>query len=178
MGGITLDPQEFKLGDFLLELRDALQFQAQKNGNQLEFSWDHRLVTIQADRHRLRQILTNLISNACKFTHEGLIRVEAKRLKGDPPGGVRIRVIDQGRGMTPEQQSKLFTRFYTTKPSNQSGTGLGLVISEGLAKMMGGRVYLESSVIGKGSTFTLEIPMNCPSPSSAGQSSIQLEPNT
>lgn len=163
MGGITLDPQEFRLGDFLLELRDALQFQAQKNNNQLECSWDHRLVTVETDRHRLRQILTNLTSNACKFTHDGLIKIEAKRLKNEKVNWVRIRVIDSGRGMTPEQQSKLFTRFFTTKTSNQSGTGLGLVISEGLAKMMGGRVYLESSAPGKGSTFTLELPMTCPS---------------
>lgn len=165
MGGVTLDPQEFKIGDFLMELRDALQFQAQKNGNQLEVSWDHKLVTVDTDRHRLRQVLTNLISNACKFTHEGLIRVEAKRFKQEDSLWVRIRVIDQGRGMTPEQQAKLFTRFYTTKPSNQSGTGLGLVISEGLAKMMGGRVYLERSEVDKGSTFTLELPMHCPRPS-------------
>lgn len=162
MGGLTLDPQEFKLGEFFLELRDALQFQAQKNGNQLDFSWDHRLVAIDTDRHRLRQVLTNLISNACKFTHEGLIRVEAKRFKNEKANWLRIRVIDSGRGMSREQQSKLFTRFYTTKPSNQSGTGLGLVISEGLARLMGGRVYLEQSAVGKGSTFTLEIPMNCP----------------
>jgi len=164
MGGITLDPSEFKMGDFFLELRDALQFQAKKNGNQLDFSWDHRLVTIYTDRHRLRQVLTNLISNACKFTHRGTVRLEAKRFKRDKGNWVRIRVLDDGKGMTREQQSRLFTRFYTTKQSNQSGTGLGLVISEGLTTIMGGTLYLESSAPGKGSVFAVELPMYCPAP--------------
>jgi len=99
MGGITAEPETFKAGEFLLELRDSLQFQARKNNNTLDFSWDHRLVELHTDRHRLRQVLTNLISNACKFTKEGVVRLEAKRFEQDKVNWVRFRVIDGGRGM-------------------------------------------------------------------------------
>ena len=159
MGGITAEPETFKAGEFLLELRESLQFQARKNNNTLDFSWDHRLIDLHTDRHRLRQVLTNLVSNACKFTKEGVVRLEAKRFKKDDADWVRFRVIDSGRGMNEEEQARLFTRFYTNKKMNQSGTGLGLVISEGLGRLLGGRVFLESSVPGKGSTFTVEIPL-------------------
>ncbi|RFC46438.1 MAG: Signal transduction histidine kinase [Verrucomicrobia bacterium] len=159
MGGITAEPEPFKVGEFLLDLRESLQFQARKNNNTLDFSWDHRLIDLHTDRQRLRQVLTNLISNACKFTKDGLVRLEAKRFKQDASDWVRFRVIDSGRGMTTEEQARLFTRFYTNKKMNQSGTGLGLVISEGLGRLLGGRVFLESSAPGKGSVFTLEIPL-------------------
>jgi len=165
MGGITAEPETFKAGDFLLELRDSLQFQARKNNNTLDFSWDHRLIELKTDRHRLRQVLTNLISNACKFTKEGVVRLEAKRFEQEQANWVRFRVIDAGRGMNLEEQARLFTRFYTNKKMNQSGTGLGLVISEGLGRLLGGRVFLEFSAPGKGSIFTVEIPMELTPPS-------------
>ena len=164
MGGITADPETFKAGEFLMELRDSLQFQARKNNNTLDFSWDHRLVQLHTDRHRLRQVLTNLVSNACKFTKDGVVRLEAKRFKQDKANWVRFRVIDSGRGMNKEEQARLFTRFYTNKKMNQSGTGLGLVISEGLGRLLGGRVFLEFSEPGKGSVFSVEIPIELAPP--------------
>jgi signal transduction histidine kinase len=159
MGGITPEPEPFPLADFLLELRESLQFQARKNNNTLDFSSDPEPGELLTDRHRLRQVLTNLVSNACKFTKDGVVRLEARGFRRDDTGWVRFRVIDSGRGMTPEEQARLFTRFYTTKKMNQSGTGLGLVISEGLGRLLGGRVFLESSSPGQGSVFTLEIPL-------------------
>jgi signal transduction histidine kinase len=164
MGGITADPETFKLSDFLLDLRESLQFQARKNQNTLEFVCDHRLTELHTDRHRLRQILTNLISNACKFSRESVVRLEAKRFKQDKAHWVRFRVTDRGRGMTKEEQARLFTRFYTSKKMNQSGTGLGLVISEGLGRLLGGRVYLEHSAPGQGSTFAVDIPLHLDPP--------------
>jgi signal transduction histidine kinase len=172
MGGITAEAETFKAGEFLLELRESLQFQARKNNNTLDFSWDHRLIDMHTDRHRLRQVLTNLVSNACKFTKDGVVRLEAKRFKQDKAEWVRFRVIDSGRGMNKEEQARLFTRFYTNKKMNLSGTGLGLVISEGLGRLLGGRVFLESSTPGKGSVFAVEIPLELvppPAPESPSQ---------
>ncbi len=162
MGGLSLTPQEFDLGEMLLELREALQFQARKNDNRLEIAWDHRLREIHTDRHRLRQVLTNLLSNACKFTRNGTVKLEAKRFRKEKEPWVRFRISDTGRGMTKEEQSCLFTRFYTNKKANESGTGLGLVISEGLCQLMGGEVRLERSQLGKGSVFIVEIPLQAP----------------
>jgi len=164
MGGITADVETFKLSDFLLDLREGLQFQARKNQNTLEFVCDHRLTELHTDRHRLRQILTNLISNACKFSRDSVVRLDAKRFKHDKVQWVRFRVTDRGRGMTKEEQARLFTRFYTSKKMNQSGTGLGLVISEGLGRLLGGRVYLEHSAPGQGSTFAIDIPVHLDPP--------------
>jgi len=166
MGGITLSGEEFEVCHLLTEVTEGLQFNAGKNGNTLKSSCADDLTTINTDRQRLRQVLFNLISNACKFTHQGVIKVEASTFKNEaddaPESWVRFRVIDSGRGMSKEEQHQLFTRFYTNKKANQSGTGLGLVISQELGKLMGGRVFLERSAPGEGTTFTIEIPQTLP----------------
>ena len=92
-----------------------------------------------------------------------MVTIDARAFRKNQEDWIRIRVIDTGIGMNEEQQAKLFTRFYTTKKSNASGTGLGLVISQGLGELMGGRVFLEKSAPGDGSTFTVEIPRRLPS---------------
>ncbi len=174
MGGITLSGEEFEVCELLTEINDGLQFNANKNSNKLQCSCEG-LGTIETDRQRLRQVLSNLVSNACKFTNNGVIKVEASAMKkeGTDDPWVRFRVIDSGRGMTEDEQKQLFTRFYTTKKANQTGTGLGLVISEELCKLMGGRVFLESSVVGEGTTFTIEIPQTLP-PESTVPASLSL----
>ncbi len=78
--------------------------------------------------------------------------------------------------MTEDEQAQLFTRFYTNKKANQSGTGLGLVISQELCKLMGGRVYLESSIPEEGSVFTIEIPQTLPE--TAAKFSLSLTQQT
>jgi len=164
MGGLSLDPSEFEAQQMLSELSDALQFHATKYGNTLKITHDPQLTTLFTDRQRLRQVLMNLTSNACKFTKDGVVEIKAHAFDRGGVPHVRFRVIDSGRGMTPEEQKRLFTRFHTTKKANESGTGLGLVISEELCKLMGGRLFLESSVPGVGTTFTIEMPQRMPPP--------------
>jgi adenylate cyclase len=108
---------------------------------------------------RLRQILLNLLSNACKFTKEGEIRLRARRVAN---GGnwIELAVADSGIGMTAEQLGKLFQEFTQADASTAQrfgGTGLGLAISRKLARIMGGDVTVTSEP-GKGSVFTVRLP--------------------
>ena len=108
---------------------------------------------------RLRQILLNLLSNACKFTKAGEIKLRACKVAN---GGnwIELAVCDSGIGMTSEQQAKLFAEFTQADSLTArkfGGTGLGLAISRKLARMMGGDVTVASAP-GKGSTFTVRLP--------------------
>ncbi len=91
MGGITLEGEEFEVCTLLSELTDGLQFNAGKNGNQLQCTCDDDLTTIHTDRQRLRQVLTNLVSNACKFTNQGVIKIEAAIMPEDGYGENWVR---------------------------------------------------------------------------------------
>ena len=109
---------------------------------------------------RLRQILLNLLSNACKFTEGG--RGHARRRAGSANGRdwIELSVADTGIGMTPEQQAKLFEEFTQADASTAQrfgGTGLGLAITRKLARMMGGDMTVTSEP-GKGSVFTVRLP--------------------
>ena len=108
---------------------------------------------------RLRQILLNLLSNACKFTKEGEVKLRARKV-GNGGDWVELSVSDTGIGMTPEQQAKLFEEFTQADASTAQrfgGTGLGLAITRKLARMMGGDVTVTSEP-GKGSVFTVRLP--------------------
>src|SRR5215471_17896184 len=108
---------------------------------------------------RLRQILLNLLSNACKFTKQGEVKLQARRVAN---GGrwIEFAVADTGIGMTLEQQAKLFAEFTqadATTAQRFGGTGLGLAITRKLAGLMGGDVTVTSEP-GKGSVFTVRLP--------------------
>src|SRR5262249_25670502 len=114
---------------------------------------------LTVDPMRLRQILLNLLSNACKFTKEGEVRVRARRV-ANGRDWIELAVADTGIGMTPEQQAKLFAEFTqaeATTAQRFGGTGLGLALCSKLARMMGGDVTVTSEP-GKGSVFTVRLP--------------------
>jgi signal transduction histidine kinase/DNA-binding response OmpR family regulator len=116
------------------------------------------------DAHRLRQILLNLVSNAIKFTHAGSVSVGVELVKGDEKSvQVRFWVTDTGRGVSPDEQQKLFSPYAqgTAEVARlYGGTGLGLFICRQLVELMGGEIVLDSAV-GKGSTFafTIDLPV-------------------
>jgi adenylate cyclase len=133
---------------------------AEQNKNRLVVEAPDDLGALTADPMRLRQILLNLLSNACKFTKQGEVRLRARNLV-DGGGWVELAVADSGIGMTAEQMGKLFQEFTQADASTAQrfgGTGLGLAISRKLARMMGGDVTVTSE-LGKGSVFTVRLPV-------------------
>jgi len=115
---------------------------------------------MRSDLTRLRQIVLNLVSNACKFTEQGQVTLEAARELTDGASWVTFTIKDTGIGMTPEQVAKLFEEFSQADSSTTrkyGGTGLGLAISRRLCRMMGGDISVESAP-GVGSTFTARLP--------------------
>jgi len=134
----------------------------EKNSNLLTVELDEQLGSLYADLTKVRQALFNLLSNACKFTEQGQIRLEVRRESAaeDETGYILFKVSDTGIGMTPEQLDNLFQEFSQADPSTTrkyGGTGLGLAISRHFCRMMGGDISVESEV-GRGSVFTVRIP--------------------
>ena len=121
---------------------------------------------------RLRQIVLNLLSNACKFTERGKVVLEARRDPGDDADWLVVSVVDAGIGMTSEQIGRLFQEFTQADASTTrryGGSGLGLAISRKLCRLMGGDIEVESAP-GAGSRFTIRIPAGAaaqPSPAAA-----------
>ena len=113
---------------------------------------------------RLRQILLNLLSNACKFTKQGEVKLQARKV-ADGGNWIELAVVDTGIGMTAEQQAKLFEEFRQADAATAQrfgGTGLGLAITRKLARMMGGDVTVASEP-GKGSVFKVRLPVGATS---------------
>jgi CheY-like chemotaxis protein len=115
---------------------------------------------MKADVTKVRQILFNLLSNACKFTTKGAVEVRAARFNKDLQDWIRFQVTDTGIGIASQQLTRLFQDFSQADASTTrkyGGTGLGLSICRRLTRMMGGEITVDSQP-GKGSTFTVELP--------------------
>jgi GAF domain-containing protein/CheY-like chemotaxis protein len=159
-GRVELREEEIDLAALARDLAVTAQPLADKNGNRLALSCPADVGAIRGDQMRLRQVLINLLGNACKFTERGEVALTVARAARNGRDGVSIAVADTGIGMTPEQVGKLFTEFAQADPSTTrkyGGTGLGLAISRRLVEMMGGSIAVESAP-GKGSTFTVWLP--------------------
>ena len=158
MQGVELKPEEIDLRAFVQDIRDSMEILAERNEHDLKFEFVGEPGVIHNDAKRLRQVLLNLLGNASKFTKGGLVTLETTRANQGGGDQIEFRVRDTGRGMTPEEQSRIFTVFYTNKKANEAGVGLGLAISRELCRLMGGTISLESSVPGEGSTFLISVP--------------------
>jgi GAF domain-containing protein len=158
-GKLELNPQTVQLAPLIDEVLGTARQLAEQNKNHLTAEATDDLGSLTADPMRLRQILFNLLSNACKFTKEGEVKLGARRFV-DGRDWIEVAVSDSGIGMTPEQQAKLFEEFSQADASTAQrfgGTGLGLAITRKLARMMGGDVTVASQP-GKGSVFTVRLP--------------------
>src|SRR5262249_37267975 len=134
---------------------------ADKNKNRLIVEAQENLGALTADSMRLKQILLNLLSNACKFTKEGEVALRVRTV-ADGREWVELAVADSGSGMTAEQLANLFqdcAQADSLTARRYGGTGLGLAITRKLARMMGGDVTVASEA-GKGSVFTVRLPGN------------------
>jgi signal transduction histidine kinase len=158
-GKLELNPQTVQLAPLIDEVVGTARQLADQNKNRLVVEAQENLGALTVDPMRLRQILLNLLSNACKFTKEGEVKLKARRFV-DGRDWIEVAVSDSGIGMTPEQQAKLFEEFSQADASTAQrfgGTGLGLAITRKLACMMGGDVTVTSEH-GKGSVFTVRLP--------------------
>jgi adenylate cyclase len=158
-GKLELNPQTVQLAPLIDEVIGTARQLADQNKNRLTAEAPDDLGSLIVDPMRLRQILFNLLSNACKFTKEGEVKLKARRLVAGCDW-IEVAVSDSGIGMTPEQQAKIFEEFTQADASTAQrfgGTGLGLAITRKLARMMGGDVTVLSEP-GKGSVFTVRLP--------------------
>lgn len=157
-GRLRLEIGQVALREAVEEAVRVIRQEIEAKRQTLEVEIAEPLPPVRADRNRVVQILTNLLSNAYKYTpEEGRIRVTVQ-----PDGGfVVCSVSDTGIGIAPEEQERLFTKFFRSQhPAvrNVPGTGLGLVITKNLVELQGGQIWVESEP-GKGSTFTFTLPV-------------------
>jgi signal transduction histidine kinase len=158
-GKLELNVEAVDLARLIDEVIGTAGQLAEKNQNRLIVEAQENVGALVADSMRLKQILLNLLSNACKFTKEGEVALRVCKV-ADGRDWVELAVTDSGIGMTAEQLAKLFQDFTqadSLTARRYGGTGLGLAISRKLARMMGGDVTVASEP-GKGSVFTLRLP--------------------
>jgi len=153
-GTVKLSEVIFNLPMILRSSLEVLQIKARNKGLELQFYYQPGLPHCYlGDPARIRQIATNLVSNAIKFTETGSITVSV--VAADDPGLVEMTVNDTGIGMTAEQAGRIFTLFVQADSSTTrqfGGTGLGVSLCQQLAELMGGRIWVESQP-GVGSSF-------------------------
>jgi signal transduction histidine kinase len=158
-GKLELNPEPVNLPRLIDEVIGTAGQLAEKNKNRLVVEAQENVGALTADPMRLKQILLNLLSNACKFTKEGEVALRVRKV-ADGRDWVELAVADTGIGLTAEQQAKLFQEFTqadSLTARRYGGTGLGLALSRKLARMMGGDVTVTSEM-GKGSVFTVRLP--------------------
>ena len=158
-GKLELNSECVNLAPLIDEVIGTAGQLAAQNKNRLVVEAEQNLGAVTVDPMRLRQILLNLLSNACKFTKQGEVKLKVRKVVN---GGdwIELAVSDTGIGMTAEQQAKLFEEFSQADAATAQrfgGTGLGLAITRKLARMMGGDVTVTSEP-GKGSVFTVRLP--------------------
>ncbi|MEL6451967.1 MAG: ATP-binding protein [Pseudomonadota bacterium] len=161
-GALQLNPQDFSLPDLVAHVVEVLEPLAREKGLYLTASIDPAMQRgFHGDAGRVRQILTNLIGNAVKFTETGGITLHVSGIHGPDASSLRFEVTDTGPGIPPSQQEQVFEDFFamaTGEGRQTRGDGLGLAISRRIARAMGGDVSLASAT-GAGSTFTLTLSM-------------------
>jgi signal transduction histidine kinase len=152
--------ETFDIAPMLQDVASTVQPLVEKQDNILKLDIENALGTMNADLTKVRQNLLNLLSNASKFSKQGMIMLSARRDNEHGIDWVSFKVSDQGIGMTPEQLKKLFQAFSqvdSTATRRYGGTGIGLAITKQFCQIMGGDIRVDSE-FGKGSTFTIRLP--------------------
>lgn len=158
-GNLRLEPRSVPIWDVIDEVVTLTRTQMTEKNQIVTVDIPTELPKAWCDRNRLAQVLTNLVSNANKYTPEGgAIVVQAIRKNGM----IQVKVQDDGHGMTPEDQAKLFSKFFRSaddKIREAPGTGLGLSITKNLIELQGGKVWFESE-FRKGTSFYFTVPIS------------------
>jgi PAS domain S-box-containing protein len=162
-GRLPLSMEMVSLPGLMQECKAMVEPQALNRNITLNFPEFNSAFIVSADNTRLKQVLINLLSNAIKYNRpNGKVTVTCAEYR---PGRARISVADTGEGLSPEQLSQLFQPFNRLgkENSNEEGTGIGLVMTKRLIKLMGGKIAVESK-IGKGTLFSVELLMGTENP--------------
>ena len=178
-GKLELNYEPIAVAALVDDVIGEAQSLAAKNSNKLVVECASDVGTIRSDPMRLRQIMLNLLSNACKFTDHGSVTFAVDRRGEGGDDWIFLRVADTGIGMTNEQLGKLFQEFSQADSSTTrkyGGTGLGLAISDRLCRMMGGAIDVESEP-GRGTTFSVRLPADRPGiPDTAAMATVPEAP--
>ncbi len=158
-GHVDLKAEGINLKDLVLEELDEIRIKAEQKGLSLEVLGFETLPPALADRRRVLEILVNLVGNAIKFTGSGSIKILGS-LEGK---FIKVQVVDGGKGFSPLDKEKLFSKFSRLDNSlvtaaESGGTGLGLYISKILTEKMGGSIGADSEGLGRGATFWFRLP--------------------
>ncbi len=159
-GKMEIRIDTFNLKQLVEEILVTIRPLAKKNGNILNVNWNGTLGSMTADSQKVRQMLVNLLGNACKFTQNGNISLEVFCEKKSNLDWIIFKVIDNGIGIPQDKMNTLFSEFtqVDSSPTRQfGGTGLGLAISQRFCRMMGGNITVASK-LGEGSTFSVRLP--------------------
>lgn len=164
---IQIQKRNFDIEDAMLSIIESCEPLAKQKGIEFTFELDQEIPqALFGDVRRLKQILTNLISNAIKYTAKGGIQVRSRIHKQNIKTiSIEFRIIDSGIGIKTEDRSKIFNSFTQINPGTSgSGAGLGLAIVKELIELMEGRIWFES-ILHKGTTFYILIEFEIPSSS-------------
>lgn len=164
-GRLTLEKQPLALAPLFEEVCGQFENLAHRKRHRLEWTVAPEVADVRADRHRLIQVLSNLVGNAIKFTpDEGVICLRAVR--GDDE--VVTSVEDTGIGIRPGELPNVFMRFIHTGRARGGGAGLGLAIAKAVVEAHGGRIWVQSEV-GLGTTFFFSLPIGAETATPAGK---------
>jgi PAS domain S-box-containing protein len=156
-GDLHVEPEPIDVASVVSEVVETAEEAGPVNGHRFEVDLPQEPLAAEADRDKLRQVFNILVENALKYSPDGgTVTVGARR--GD--GTVEVRVVDEGVGIPPAEQERIFRKFYraeATVRDGGGGTGLGLFIAKELVTAMGGRIWVESAE-GEGSKFAFELP--------------------
>lgn len=158
-GQMLLEPRLFELRPLVSEVLELVQPLLAKENNSLSLEYDDNIKMLNTDPIRVKQILFNLLSNACKFTLHGTVTVRVIKHQLNNKSGVEFQVEDTGVGIAAEDLDNLFQRFVQANSVGRKheGTGLGLALCRRFCEMMNGEISA-SSIVGKGSIFRFWLP--------------------
>ena len=159
-GKMELQLEEFSIARTVEDVIAVARPLAEKNANRLELACDADAGNMHGDLTKVRQVLFNLLSNACKFTERGVVSLQVRREGSSDDAWLNFAVRDTGIGITAEQLARLFQDFSQadgTTTRKYGGTGLGLALSRRLCRLMGGDITVTSEP-GKGSEFKVRLP--------------------
>jgi len=156
-GDLQMELSPIDVGSVVSEVVTVIRETGPVNGHDFVVDLPSERLDAAADRDKLRQILSNLVDNAVKFSPDGGTVTVAARRK---TSAIEVRVVDRGPGIPAAERARIFRKFYRGDPARDrpGSTGLGLFIAEGLVRAMGGRIWVDSEE-GEGSSFAFELPV-------------------